>query len=160
MEIGQKVSSDLEYRYIVNVQLIALYKEQQQVERALKLGQFDGICFVLYSHVLRVKGTRIYSKALKPPRPLNPQRGLKKPLVFCIKVPFGDLGACRFHSTPDRRRILTMEIAITALAAVRSITITACLIIVEYIRIDFNTGLYDLALKRLYHTWPDLFFNN
>jgi hypothetical protein len=42
------------------------------------------------------------------------------------------------HSTPDRRRILTMEIAITAFAAVRSITITACLIMVEYIRIEFE----------------------
>jgi hypothetical protein len=42
------------------------------------------------------------------------------------------------HSMSDRRRILTMEMAITALAAVRSITITACLMIVVYIWLEFD----------------------
>ena len=42
------------------------------------------------------------------------------------------------HITPDRRRILTIEMAITALAAVRSMTITACLNIVVYIWVEFE----------------------
>jgi hypothetical protein len=45
---------------------------------------------------------------------------------------------CDDHSIPDKRRILTIEIAITALAAVRSITNTACLIIVVYMGVEFD----------------------
>jgi hypothetical protein len=59
-----------------------------------------------------------------------------------------DFVSAGYQMTPDRRRILTIEMAMTALAAVRRKTRTACLNNEVYIRIVFSM-IYGIINERL-----------